>query len=93
MVRRSRARRNPHVDSGSGEELEQAHCHHRHGAAQVQTLEPTVQAPPRPDWAFNRGPTLSGIVRPFESVKGNGIVSGSRTLQEINMALKKWQPA
>lgn len=66
VVRRSRARRNQGTDGPSPRamELEQAHAQQQ---AEVQTLEPT--APQRPDWVLNKGPTLSGVVMPFESVK------------------------
>lgn len=93
VVRRSRARRNQHSEPGSGSGDEQAqYQQHTHTAAQVHTLE-AAQAPQRPEWVHHKGTTLSGVVRPFESVKGYGMVSGSRTLQEINMALKNWQAA
>lgn len=69
VVRRSRARRNQHSDPGSGSGDEQAqYQQHTHNAAQVQTLE-AAQPPQRPEWVHHRGTTLSGIVRPFESVK------------------------
>lgn len=67
--------------------------------AQVQTLEPTPPAPARKaprqreDWSVHKGPTLSGVVRPFESIKGTSLLSGSRTLEQINMALKGYQAA
>jgi hypothetical protein len=58
----------------------------------VQTLEPTPPAPPpKAAWqAPHKGPTLSGVVRPFERSKGTGLLTG-RTLEQINMALKGYQ--
>jgi hypothetical protein len=69
VVRRSRARRNQHSEPGSGSGDEQAqYQQHTHTTAQVHTLE-AAQAPQRPEWVHHKGTTLSGVVRPFESVK------------------------
>lgn len=42
---------------------------YQQSASQVQTLDPTPQAQPRPEWACHKGNTILGVVRPFECVK------------------------
>lgn len=72
VVLRSRARRNQCSDASSttaqAMALEQPAAQPVQHQPDIQTLEPTTDAPQRPDWAYHKGPTL-GVVLPFEGVK------------------------
>lgn len=93
VVRRSRARRAQHPEVAPAvvkhERPQQKVQRRRQKQPPVKAVEqPQQRSYERPAWVGHRGPTLSGVLRPFEAVKGYGMATDSRTLQAVNARLR-----
>jgi len=87
VVRRSRARRAQHPEVAPAvvkhERPQQKVQRRRQKQPPVKAVEqPQQRSYERPAWVGHRGPTLSGVLRPFEAVKVS---------LEVNPLLTTWQ--